>query len=111
MAEADLRCCKCPRAVLWGAEAKAPLMTNSLDLGDEEFDLIDLQVEIESAFGLRLSDEEAESVRTMGDLHVLLMRRIGPAEGDSCLTTMAFLRLRRAIAPLVPDIRLQPIDG
>jgi hypothetical protein len=83
-------------------------MTNALDLGDEEFDPIDLQVEIEDAFGLRLSDEEASSVRTMGDLHTLLMRRIGPAEGESCLTTMAFLRLRRALAPLVPDIRLRP---
>jgi hypothetical protein len=83
-------------------------MTNSLDLGDEEFDPIDLQVEIESAFALRLSDEEASSVRTMGDLHTLLMRRIGPAEGASCLTTMAFLRLRRAVAPIVPGIRLRP---
>ena len=83
-------------------------MTNSLDLGDEEFDPIDLQVEIESAFGLRLSDEEASSVRTMGDLHALLMKRIGPAGGELCLTTMAFLRLRRALARVAPDIRLRP---
>jgi hypothetical protein len=83
-------------------------MTNALDLVDEEFDPIDLQLEIESAFGLRLTDEEAWSVRTMGDLHALLMRRIEPSMGESCLTTMAFLRLRRAIAPIVPGIRLRP---
>ncbi|MDX2238537.1 MAG: hypothetical protein NW203_13325 [Hyphomonadaceae bacterium] len=86
----------------------ALLMTNSLDLSDEEFDPIGLLVDIESAFGLRLSDEEAALVRTMGDLHTLLMRRIGPSEGETCLTTMAFLRLRRALSPIAPNIRLRP---
>ncbi len=83
-------------------------MNNALDLCDEEFDPIELQIEIESAFAFRLSDEEASSVRTMGDLHDLLMSRLAPVSGESCLTTMAFLRLRRAIAPLAPDIKLRP---
>ena len=72
-------------------------MANSLDLGDEEFDTIELQ----SAFGLRLTDEEAASVGTMGELHDLIMRRIGPSGGDLCSTTMAFFRLRRALTSRV----------
>jgi hypothetical protein len=83
-------------------------LINSLELADEEDDPIDLQIEIESAFDIRLTDEEASSVRTMGDLHDLLMRRIGAPSGKLCLTTMAFFRLRRAVARVAPEIDLRP---
>lgn len=73
---------------------------NTLDLvgdGDE----LDLLWDVEAAFEVKIDNEEAEQIFTIGDLRDVLLRKLG-ADGErrrsACLTAVAFYRLRRAIA-------------
>lgn len=67
-------------------------------------DTIELAMEIEECFDIRIPDAEASEVRTVGDAHELILRRLGvPASAGctGCVTAKAFYRLRRALVELV----------
>lgn len=88
-------------------------MANTLGL-NEDLDPVDLQMLIEDAFGLRMSDAEASSVVTVGDLHETIRRHVAVGPG-ACMTSMAFYRLRRALREFAggqairPDMRLKDL--
>lgn len=60
-------------------------------------DTVEYAMAIEEAFGIRLLDAEAERVVTFGDLHQLVLRKLGPVGRAWCLTSTVFYRLRRAL--------------
>ncbi len=72
---------------------------NTLDLvGDgDDTDLIE---EIEASFGIELEDGETETLKTIGDLQDVLVRKLGASDRrrEGCLTAAAFYRLRRAVS-------------
>jgi acyl carrier protein len=71
-----------------------------IQLADQEtrmgLDGMELVMEVEDRFGIKVEDWEAERVRTVGDL-VLLVRRKLQFREDRCLTSHVFYRLRRAV--------------
>lgn len=68
---------------------------DTLDLdGDSIDDLVD---EVEEAFALRFAGDELLTVLTVGDLHDRVMARLRSDPG-LCATSMAFYRIRRALA-------------
>jgi acyl carrier protein len=80
-------------------------------------DGVELVMEVEDEFDIRIADEEAEVIRTVGDLTRTVQRKLGIeprlSDGDSdrfCLPAAAFFRLRRAWAgrPEVAGLRLRP---
>ena len=53
-------------------DAAAPLP----DLGLDSLDGVDLVVAIEKAFGLRIPEQEARSIRTLGDIYQRVLSRL-----------------------------------
>ena len=58
-----------------------------LDLAGD-LDDVELIMDMESAFGIRIQDDEAERVRTVGDLFDLIVGKLGP-EGGPMLVNLA----------------------
>lgn len=84
-------------------------MTNTLGLvGD--MDDVDLLVDVEACFGIGITNSEAESCHTVGDLFTVLSGRfsLSNAKSGRCLSAMAFYRLRRAVSELHPEAKLRP---
>jgi hypothetical protein len=75
-------------------------VANSLDL-DPEWGAIDLLEEVEAAFGIKITDAEAERCSTVGDLYAVLCSYTADwdARQGSCSSSMVFYRLRRALGP------------
>ena len=80
-------------------------------------DSVELVMAVEEKFGISIPDEEASEIRTVGDLHRCVTRKIAIASKSSCLTQRAFHRLRRAAMQLFrtprsefrPDTKLASI--
>jgi hypothetical protein len=83
-------------------------MPNTLNLAGDD-DLYILQA-VEAAFDLRISDNEAASIKTVGDFHDLLLRRLPSVTERSsrCLTACTYYALRRALRKRRPDLALNP---
>ena len=60
-------------------------------------DIVELILAIEDAFQIHIHDEEAGDVRTMGDLHNLVVGKLPGQDSKRCLTSAAFYRTRRGI--------------
>lgn len=75
-------------------------MVNSLDL-DPEWGAIDLLEEVEAAFGIKITDAEAERCSTVGDLYDVLCSYTPDwdTQQGSCSSSMVFYRLRRSLGP------------
>jgi len=59
-------------------EAKlAPNAKLNEDLGLDSLDGVDMVVAIEKAFTCRIGEEEAKSIRTLGDVYDQVMKRLG----------------------------------
>jgi hypothetical protein len=65
---------------------------------------------IEETFGLTIPDEEAEQIRTMGQLEDYVRARVVRGQEQVCVTSAAFYRLRRALGEVcgVPRERVRP---
>lgn len=64
-------------------------------------DTVELVLEIEQAFEISIPDQEAERIRTVGELTEYVWRKVGPPQNeDACPTSRAFFQLRRALIPL-----------
>lgn len=57
--------------------AAAPLEVTLDDLGADSLDRLEISLELEDAFGIYLTDEEGERVRTVGDAIALAARKLG----------------------------------
>ena len=61
-------------------------------------DSVELIMTVEEAFGIEISDEEAQTICTVGDFHACVMSKLGKIEArDHCLTQHAFYRLRQGL--------------
>lgn len=84
-------------------------MPNTLGL-DDDLDPVDVLVGLEKAFALKISDDEAASCETVGDIYALLQSRFAGqlGAGGACMTSMAFYRLRKALRRRHPDVDFRP---
>jgi hypothetical protein len=85
-------------------------------------DTADLVLAIEASFGVELADDELARLRTLGDVHRVLVRRLQPYQPGACLSSAVFYRVRRAlrdvfgvegrdVAPAAPLDGLLPAEG
>lgn len=83
-------------------------MMQSLEIDDE--DSVGVVVDLEKVFDLKISDDEAAGMRSVGDIFDFLRARFATAEpGRGCFTALAFYRLRRAIRDIAGiDAALSP---
>lgn len=65
-------------------------------MGLSSFEIV---LEVEEAFGISIPSDEAEKIRTVGDLHALILKLVSHCEHNSnrCLSAATFYELRRAI--------------
>ena len=77
-------------------------MPSSLGLSGD-LDDVELIEDIEKAFGMRLSDQDLQHCRTVGDIFALMEAQLPNQDllGDRCATAMCFYRLRRALQPRI----------
>ena len=60
-------------------------------------DSVELVMAIEEKFGITISDEEACSILTVGDMHRCVLSKLAVSDKSSCLTQRAFHLLRRNV--------------
>ncbi len=60
-------------------------------------DSVELVMGIEEKFGITISDEEACSIYTVGEMHQCVMNKVKVSNTSSCLTQRAFHLLRRNV--------------
>jgi len=83
-------------------------MANTLGL-DDDLDGVEVVIEIEKAFGVKIENREAEAILNVGQMYDLLLRKIPPNVADGkCASAMAFYRLRRAIADVGNEKKFLP---
>jgi hypothetical protein len=84
-------------------------MANTLGL-DDDLDSVEVVISLEKAFAVNISDDEASSCNTVGDIYDLLYSRFSTQIGapGSCMTSMAFYRLRRSLRRLHPGVEFRP---
>jgi hypothetical protein len=73
-------------------------------------DSVELVMAVEEKFGITISDEEAQDVRTVGDMYQCVLRKVMVTDKSSCLTQKAFHLLRRTAKQLfnVPRDQFKP---
>lgn len=49
------------------------------DLGCDSLDLVELVIELEGRFDIDITDDEGDALRTVGDVHALVARKVGHA--------------------------------
>ena len=80
-------------------------------------DAVEIILEIEKSFGITISDDDVPRVRSVGDLHSLILEKLQPARSEACLTSHCFYRLRAALGELfgherrrvVPDAEMEDL--
>jgi hypothetical protein len=82
----------------------------SVTLGIDDEDAVDIVRDLEKSFDIVISDSEAASCRTLGDVFEMILERYreNGLGGRSCGSAMAFYRVRRGIEFIVPGIKLRP---
>lgn len=86
-----------------------PTSTNPNTLGlDDEMDDVEILEELERAFDVKFTDEDARPIFQVGQLYDVLQAKLGPATGEKCASAMAFYRLRRAISQHNPTVSVSP---
>jgi hypothetical protein len=72
-------------------------------------DPVEMVMQVEEKFGLTIPDEEAEKIRTMGQLYDYVFARVARGQAQVCVTSAAFYRLRRALGEVcgVPRERVR----
>ncbi|WKN41660.1 hypothetical protein [Tunicatimonas pelagia] len=59
-------------------------------------DSVELLVEVEQAFGIEISDQEAGNIATVGDFVNAVFSKVRLVPGEKCLTQIVFYRIREA---------------
>ncbi len=60
-------------------------------------DTVEMVIEVEDRFGIRILATDAEQVLTVGDLYQLVLRLIASTSGIKCKTQHVFYRLRKSL--------------
>ncbi|MGD8239660.1 MAG: hypothetical protein PVH68_13965 [Armatimonadota bacterium] len=60
-------------------------------------DIVEVQMGCEEEFGVELSEEEFQEVRTVGDLHACILKKFRYMGSPGCLSAKVFYRLRRGL--------------
>jgi acyl carrier protein len=60
-------------------------------------DRMDLLFDVESGFDIHVNDDEAMTVRTVGQLHALVLRHLKEQRSRTCLSSAVFYRVRRVL--------------
>jgi acyl carrier protein len=69
-------------------------------------DILELVMEMEDTFDIRIPDDDYAGLRTVGDLHDYIVNRMNRSDcpvserDQICLTTATFVRIRRALVSL-----------
>lgn len=79
-------------------------------------DVVELMMDVEETFHITIEDDDYEEIRTVGDLHDLILKRVDKvaapeAQRDRiCLTSATFLTVRRALVSLfeIPRAAIRP---
>lgn len=83
-------------------------MRNTLGL-DDDLDGVEVVRYLERIFDIKVSNEEAERISTVGEFHDLLLNKLPPNEADKgCATAMTFFRIREALRRLGYGEKLTP---
>lgn len=77
----------------------------SLKLRD--LDDVELLTDVERAFDVNVSDDEAAQLFTMGDVFDLVARKFALSGGAKCASALSFYQLREALLPW-PGLRARP---
>lgn len=80
-------------------------MPNSLGL-DDDLDSVEVMIELEHIFGVKVSNEEAAHISTVGQFHDLLVSKLPPT--GNCASSMTFFRIRGALRRLGYGDKLTP---
>jgi hypothetical protein len=94
------------RRVLIISRSNGGPLTNSLRLVGDGDDL-DIVADVERVFGISIAGHEAESTRTVGQLHDLIEAKCG-GRTEACLSRVAFYRLRKALTEGGVETRIEP---
>jgi len=84
-------------------------MENALDIDSD--DATDLIAEIEKAFDIKISDDEAERCETVGDVFAVIRSHMNVVERDKalpCFSAATFRALRRAVTERDPSTNVTP---
>jgi acyl carrier protein len=74
-------------------------------------DTVELVLEIEDAFSIKIPDDEANAMVTVGDVFDYIVAKTSvPTNSSVCLSAIAFYALRRAATTLGATNRLRPSD-
>jgi len=73
-------------------------------------DSVELVMAVEEKFGITISDEEAQEMRTVGDMYQCVLSKVMVSDRSSCLTQKAFHLLRRTARQLfdIPRDQFRP---
>jgi acyl carrier protein len=75
-----------------------------------DLDDVEMLQEVEKVFDIKISDEEAAELHSVGDLFELLKSKLGTdVIAGKCRSAMAFYRLRRVVLGFVPGQKLRPV--
>ncbi len=70
-------------------------------------DAVEIIMRVERAFGLTIPNERASQMRTVGDLCAYVLRETGAEGSETCMSSAAFYRTRRALIETVSIDRSQ----
>lgn len=73
-------------------------------------DGVELVLAVEKEFGVTITDSDAAGIRTVGELHDLLRRRVAARDAAGCIMLPAFLEARRRTRAFCHDegLRIRP---
>jgi acyl carrier protein len=63
-------------------------------------DTVELVMTVEQTFEIAIRDEDAERIRTVGDLYQYILDKLGFEQAHNCLSGAMFYRVRRALVEL-----------
>lgn len=61
-------------------------------------DSVEILMEVENTFGIKIPDREAEQILTVGDFHNAVWRHLEGRYSDKCKSQMLFYKLRQSFA-------------
>lgn len=75
-------------------------------------DTVELVLEVEEEFGIKIPDQDSEAIQTVGDLHRYISHQLGGGEKKLgiCFSAICFYRIRRALRALGGPGLIRPGD-
>lgn len=77
-------------------------------LYSDSVDGVDALIDIEKVFDVTIPDDQAENMLKVGDLYDYLNELHPAPDGEKCITSMAFYRIRKSLKPLTHETELKP---